>query len=331
MPRPTRLGFLLVPGFALMSYAAIAEPFRAANVLSGAALYESKVYSSGAPVVAASNGAAIAVDGPLPGADALDFLFVCAGGNPTLHEDPATLAGLRRLARQGGVRIGGISAGAWLLARAGLLDGYRCTIHWEHRPAFIEAFPDLEVENGLYIVDRDRLTCAGGVAGLDLAIALIAAEHGEDLARTVGEWYIRANPRDGDAAQRAALRDRYGVSNERLLVALALMESQVEDPIGRQELARRSGVSVRQLGRLARDQLGETLSRTYLKIRLDRASALLRETGLSMTVISTACGFASVSHFSRSFRLRYGQPPTATRLRSGKSQLEHSPRQANAA
>lgn len=176
------------------------------------------------------------------------------------------------------------------------------------------------MENGLYIVDCDRLTCAGGVAGLDLAIALIAADHGEDLARAVGEWYIRANPRDGDAAQRAALKERYGVSNERLLAALALMESQVENPIKRPELARRSGVSVRQLERLARDQLGETLSRTYLKIRLDRASALLRETGLSMTTISTACGFASASHFSRSFRLRHGRPPTAARLRSGKSQ-----------
>lgn len=132
MARPTRLGFLLVPGFALISYAAIAEPFRAANDLSGAALYEWKAYSSGAPVVSASNGAAIAVDGPLPEADALDFLFVCAGGNPALYEDPSTFAGLRRLARQGGVRIGGISAGPWLLARAGLLGGYRSTIHWEH-------------------------------------------------------------------------------------------------------------------------------------------------------------------------------------------------------
>lgn len=308
---PLRLGFLLIDDFALMSFASVAEPFRAANVLGGRTLYEWALLSTGAPSARASNGAAIATVPLDPAADP-DILFVCAGGNPAQFDDPATFAMLRRIARRG-ARIGGVSGAPWILARAGLLGGYRCTIHWEHRPAFVEAFPDLAVETGLYVIDRARLTCAGGTAGLDLAIALIAADHGPALAAMVGDWYIRTQVREGGGTQRMALRDRYGTTNERLLTALALMESHVEEPLHRDTLAARAGVSTRQLERLSAVHLGATLGETYLRIRLARALALLRESGMATGAVAAACGFASQSHFSRAFRRRYGMPPSAAR------------------
>jgi len=315
---PKQVGLLLIDGFALMSYAAIVEPFRAANVLAGQALYSWRHFSVSGPMVAASNGVRITTDAvmdpqaapePLP-----DIVFVFAAGNPAAFDDRPTLRWLRRLSTLG-VQLGGVSGGPYVLARAGLLDGYRCTIHWEHRPAFVEAFPDLRVEQGLYVIDRDRLTCAGGTAGLDLALALIAADHGPALATQVGDWYIRSTLRDGEDAQRLALRERYAVGNERVLTALALMESHVADPLERSALAAAAGVSLRQLERLFASHLGRRIGDQYLRIRLERALALLRETSLAVTEVAMATGFVSPSHFSRSFARRYGLPPGRMRQR----------------
>jgi transcriptional regulator GlxA family with amidase domain len=309
---PTQIGFLLIDGFAMMSYASVAEPFRAANVLAGRRLYEWQHISTGDAVVRASNGAQLGADAKTGDELALDLLLVCAGGNPAGFNDPATLAWLRYVASRG-VRIGGVSGAPYILARASLLDGYRCTIHWEHRPAFIEAFPKLLVQRGLYVIDRDRLTCAGGTAGLDLAIELIAADHGSALATMVGDWYLRTQLRDAGATQRMSLGERYNVNNEKILGALALMEANPEEPLDRALLARQTGVSVRQLERLFADHLGTTIGSSYLDIRLARAMALLKETSLAVMDVAVACGFVSSSHFSRAFKRRYGASPRTLR------------------
>ena len=320
-PAPTRIGFLLIDGFALMSYAAVVEPFRAANVLAGRNLYEWKHISTGDTVARASNGAQIGVDAKVGKDLGLDLLMVCAAGNPAHFDDPATLAWLRYVASRG-AQIGGISGGPYILARAGLLDDYRCTIHWEHRSAFIEAFPKLLVKNGLYVIDRDRVTCAGGTAGLDLAIAMITADHGAALASMVGDWYLRTQSREAEDTQRMSLRERYKVTNRRILGALAIMEANLEEPVNPSLLARRVGVSTRQLERLFVDQLGVTIGRSYLNIRLARAMALLKETSLSAMDVAVACGFVSTSHFSRAFKLRYGSPPSILRRVDSRSPSE---------
>lgn len=309
---PIQIGFLLIDGFAMMSYASVAEPFRAANVLAGRQLYQWRHISTGDAVVLASSGAQLGADAKVGDEIGLDLLLVCAAGNPAGFDDPGTLAWLRYLASRG-VRIGGVSGGPYILARAGLLNGYRCTIHWEHRPAFIEAFPKLLVQHGLYVIDRGRLTCAGGTAGLDLAIELIAADHGTRLATMVGDWYLRTQLRDAGATQRMSLRERYNVNNEKVLSALALMEAHPEEPLDRALLASQSGISVRQLERLFADYLGATIGSSYLNIRLARAMTLLKETSLPTMDVAVACGFASTSHFSRVFKRRYGAPPSTLR------------------
>lgn len=305
-------GLLLIDGFALMSYASLIEPFRAANILAGRPLYRwVHVSIDGAPV-RASNGATILADGKVGDPIACDTLFVFAAGDPANFIDNATFAWLRQLARSE-VRIAGLSGGPFLLARAGLLHGHRATIHWEHQAAFMESFPSLSIEPVLYVIDRRRITCAGGTAGMDLAIELIERDHGQMLAGRVSEWFIRTEPRRPDRPQRAGLRERYGIRNERLLRVLAEMEASVDAPRDRPHLATVAGTSVRQLERLFRQHLQATPEEMYRNIRLDHAEQLLRSTGLSITEIALASGFASSSHFARAFRSRFGRPPSESR------------------
>jgi transcriptional regulator GlxA family with amidase domain len=310
--RPRSLGLLLVDGFALLSYAAVIEPFRAANNLAGAELYSWTHVSVGGEPARASNGAAILADAKVGEALACDLLFVFAGGDPTTFDDAATFAWLRQLAGRG-VGLAGVSGGPYLLARAGVLEGRRATIHWEHAAAFREDFPGLALEDGLYVIDGRRMTCAGGAAGLDLAIELIERDQGHGLAGRVGEWFIRTESRRAERSQRLSLRDRYGVRHDGTLRALAAMEAAVEEPLSRDQLAARAGVSVRQLERLFRSHLKGTVAGIYLRIRLEQASQLLRTTGLPVTDVAVACGFASASHFARVFRRAFGQAPGASR------------------
>lgn len=311
--RETRtLGLLLVDGFALMSYAAVIEPYRAANVLAGRDLYRWVHISLDGAAARASNGATIIADRRVGEAVACDTLFVFAAGDPNRAIDPKLFAWLRHAALAGTV-IAGISAGPWLLARAGLLDGYRATIHWEHRPAFVEAFPQVTPDPGLYVIDRRRVTCAGGIAGLDLAVDLIEREQGHALAAQIGDWFLQREPREADAPQRLTLRARYAIADDRVLRVLAAMEASVEDPLSPPALARIARTSVRQLERLFTQLTGETLGRHYLRIRLTSARHLLRTTRLSVTDIGLACGFKSSSHFSRVYAARYGGTPGAER------------------
>jgi transcriptional regulator GlxA family with amidase domain len=311
----TQIGFLLIDGFALMSYASIMEPFRAANVLAGRNLYAWRHYSPNGRAARASNGVDIVVEAGWKGIERIEMLFVCAGGNPAAFAHRPTFAMLRQAAARG-ARIGGVSGGPYILARAGLLDNYRCTIHWNHESAFAEAFPRIEVLRSLYIIDRNRLSCAGGTAGLDLAIDLIARSHGQRLATRVGEWYIRTQAREGGGSQRLSIRERYGVSQKHLLKALALMEANVGEPLSRDEIARDVGMSLRQLERLFTAHIGRTIGEEYLRIRLVDSLRLLNETSMSRIEVAIACGFVSPSHFSRSFRNQFGITPTEARAKA---------------
>lgn len=312
--RPTirTVGFLLIPGFALMSYASAVEPLRAANSLASRDLYRWLALTPDGAAARPSLGGALTVEGGL-GAD-IDALVVCAGGNPAAFRDEATFTWLRRLARRGTV-LGGVSGGPYLLARAGLLAGHRCTIHWEHLPAFVEEFPDLHVTGTLFEIDRARLTCAGGIAALDMMHALIERDHGHALAAAVGEWFLQTEARRGGLAQRLTARERWGVTSPKLMTALGQMERHLEEPLPRADVARNAGLSVRQLERLFQGQLATTFGHHYLGIRLDRAQALMRQTTMPILEVAVSTGFVSASHFGRVYRQRFGHPPRAEKNR----------------
>jgi len=314
-PPIASVGFLLVPGFALMSYAAAVEPLRAANQLAGKALYR---WWNAAPAdkpAIASNGAAVLPDfkfGSDPGS--LDLMLVCAGGNPATFSDRRTFAWLRKLAGRGAI-IGGISGGPFILAKAGLLTGRRCTVHWEHMPALQEAFPDIELTRSLFEFDGDRITCSGGVAGLDMMVALITRDHGYELGAAVSDWLLHTHVREGAKPQRMDLRFRLGIADDKVLKALKAMEAHLEAPLSRARLANIAGVSLRQLERSFRSHLGRGVHEHYLALRLGRSRQLLRETSLSILEVALAAGFGSASQFSRVFKRAYGFAPREARRR----------------
>jgi transcriptional regulator GlxA family with amidase domain len=310
---PHEVGFLLIPGFPLMSYASAIEPLRAANALAGRRLYAWRHLTIDGAAAIASVGLTIAPDLDWDAAKRLDQVFICAGGNPAAFDHKPTFARLNALAAAG-VPIGGMSGGAYLLARAGLLGGKRCTIHWEHIPALLEEFPDLLLERSLYVFDGKRATCAGGLAAFDMMVDLIGRRHGAGLALAVSEWYLRTRARTGADDQRIALRERAQVANPGVLKALALMEESLETPLPREALAQATGVTLRQLERLFAHHLRKPVAAHYLDLRLERARKLLRQTSLSVLEVAVACGFASPSHFSRCFRARFGRSPKQQRL-----------------
>jgi transcriptional regulator GlxA family with amidase domain len=302
-----------MPGFALLSYAAALEPLRQANRLSGRPLYEWRHLSPGGTPVTASSGTIIAADADYGNAGPLDLLVLCAATGARHVGDPALLQWLRGLALAGRTEMVALSGAAYLLARAGLLDNRRVTLHWEDMPALREEFPKIDVTGHLFERDQGRATCAGGVSTLDLMHAIIAAAHGVSLATAVTERFLHPGARPGTTPQRMDLRARLGISHPRLLKVLAYMEAHPEEPADPAALAALGALSVRQMERLFRRHLGRTMREHSRALRLDRARQLLRGTTLPVLDVAVACGFVSVSHFSRVYRQMFGHPPLRDR------------------
>jgi transcriptional regulator GlxA family with amidase domain len=207
-----------------------------------------------------------------------------------------------------------VSGGPFILAKAGILGDVRCTIHWEHLDAFVEAFPDIEPTRTLFEIDGNRLTCAGGVAALDMMHAIIRRDHGQALAAKVSDWFLQTAVRLGDDSQRISLRERLGTSNRAVLSATTVMERRLASPAIREELAMAAGVSVRQLERLFTAHLGVTIEQHYLTLRLAKARALLQQTSMPVVEIGAECGFASASHFARVYRRAFDLTPSQDRM-----------------
>lgn len=310
--RPQEIGFILVPGFALMSFASACEPFRAANDLAGRPLYRLRYFGEAGGRVAASSGTEVPTEALPRLRDHLHTLFVCAGGEPTGWDRPEIHATLRRMARLG-VRIGGISGGPYLMAAAGLLADRAFTLHWEYAGATVETFPDARLSRARYVADGDRLTCGGGVAPLEMAHALIAERMGVAFARRVADWFLHTAIGAADDPQRASAVERYGIHHPALLAVLETMEKTVEAPLGRQAMARLASISPRHLDRLFLEKLGLSFSTQYRAIRLAHGRRLLRQSPLRIGEIATACGFSSAAHFSRSYRSQFGCSPSSER------------------
>ena len=310
--REFRIGILLIDGFALMSYAAVVEPLRAANLLNPPLLYNVIDLPARGDVAVSSGGVRIERSGRV-GIDVdFDLLLVIAGGDPTSFHDEKVFNWLKRLAALG-VRLGGVSGGPVILAAAGLLDGRRITVHWEHADALAELDPALMIERTLYVVDRDRVTCAGGTAPMDLMHALMVEHHGADFARRVSDWFMHTDVRPSGDPQRAGLVERYGTTNRAVIDVIAIMENRLADILSLDELANIVGMSKRQLNRLFRDKLKTSTMTFYRDLRLEKARSLLTSSSLAITDIALATGFSSSAHFSKAHAERYGMSPSAAR------------------
>ncbi|WP_239494707.1 GlxA family transcriptional regulator [Roseovarius amoyensis] len=307
-----RIGVLPIKGFALMSYASTVEPLRAANLLGGVPYYDVVNIGIDDRPIPSSGAAQVAPSAVVGDELVLDYLFVVAGGNPMEFSDARVFRWLTRMARSG-VRLGGVSGGPVILARAGLMAGRRMTVHWEHAAALAEMHPDLVLERTLYVIDRDRVTCAGGTAPVDMMHALIAGHHGARFAHRVSDWFLHTEIRPPVGPQRGGMASRIGTTNAAVLQAVAAMESHVADPVPLGNLAAAAGVSERQLNRLFHGVLGRSTMLVYIELRLEKAMNLITNSPLSLTEIALATGFSSSSHFSRLFTRHFGKPPSAFR------------------
>lgn len=313
---PQKIGYLLLPNFPLMAFSSAIEPLRAANTLAGSALYQWDLLSIDGRPVSASNGITIMPDGMLEPDPAHQTVYVVGGAGSEHVRDPKVINWLRRISRMG-VQIGAVSSAQYVLARAGLLDGRRCTIHWEYIDTFREEYPDLNVTDELFEIDGPIITCSGGTAAIDLMLHMIAANHGHGLAARVSEWYIHTQIREQSDHQRMSLRSRIGVSHPKLLAAIAFMEENLETPMDRDDIADAVDLSTRQLERLFRKHLNNTPRRYYFALRMNRARHLLRRTSLSVLDVALACGFVSASHFAKCYREHFGQSPKRDRAIAG--------------
>ncbi len=305
---PERFGFLLMPQFSLIAFSSAVETLRLANRCADASLYSYRLLGQNGEAVQASGGFTLQVDDSLQAAAEFDTVVVCGGVAVHQFEDREVLAALRH-AQRNGCRMGALCTGSHVLARAGLLEGYRCTVHWDNLASFSEDFPDLEVTGNLYEIDRNRFTCAGGLATADLMMTLVAERHGETLAREVAESAIHDRIRGPEERQQMSVPARFGVRHPRLLSVIELMEGNLEEPLSRADLARSAQLSTRQLERLFRRYLDRSPARYYLELRLRKARQLLLQTSMSVMQVAMACGFVSASHFTKCYRAYFGRTP----------------------
>lgn len=309
---PQAIGFILLPNFSMIAFASAVEVLRQANRQSGRELYSWPIFSLDGQPVEASNGLSITPEGNLDDASKVLTFALCSGPEVKKVADKRLLSWLRRMDRQG-ADIGGLCTASHILAKAGLLDGYSCTIHWENLAGFVEDFPELDVTNELFEIDRHRFTCAGGTAGLDMMLNVISLQHGHELAAAVAEQLLHERIRDQNDHQRMSLPARLGVRHPKLLSVISTMERNLEEPLSRAQLAREAGLSTRQLERLFRKYLSRSPARYYLELRLNRARLLLLQTNLSVIDVALACGFVSASHFSKCYRDFFGRTPRKER------------------
>lgn len=309
---PERISFLLLPEFAMMAFMSAVEPLRVANRLGGKDLFRWQILSPDGHPVTASNGMKVVADAAAPDIERVSTLFICASFEPERHCDQNLRLWLRRMAAYGAV-LGAIDTGSFLLARAGLLDGYRVTMHWESRAAFREAFPTIHATQELFEIDGNRLTCAGGTAAMDMMLHMIGRRHSQELAVDVSEQFIRERIRERSDHQRMALRARLGIHNPHILRVVALMEKNIETPLRIAELAAQTGVSTRQLERLFTQHLHDTPQGYYLKLRLAHARRLLQQTSMHVISIALACGFGSAAPLSRAYKAHFGRTPRQDR------------------
>jgi len=317
LPR-SKFAFLTLPRYSMIALSNAVEPLRMANILTGQPVYEWSIVSLDGQPTPASNGLQLSPTAPLDLAGNFDILFVCGGVEVQDAVSPKVLAALKRLAERR-VPLGALCTGGYALARAGLLDKYRATIHWENLSALREEFPRIHLNDQLFTIDRDRYTCSGGVAPLDLMLHLVEQKLGARISQLISEQFIVDRIRSDRDRQYVPLRAQLGVSHESLIKVAQLMEDNIERPLSLDEIASATGLSRRQIERLFKRHLNCVPKRYYLQMRLRRARELLLQTSMPIIDITTACGFQSPPHFSRCYRAQFGCPPSAERMsRQGK-------------
>ncbi|HWT34757.1 MAG TPA: GlxA family transcriptional regulator [Paraburkholderia sp.] len=306
------VGFLTLPSFSMIAFTSAVEVLRMANYVSRAQHYRWSIITHDGVPVRASNGLTVKPTRTLEESGMPDVLIVCGGTQirDAVDTDVKTL--LADAASQG-VPLGGICTGAYALMAAGLLDGYRCSVHWEDLSALHTEYPHVRFADELFVIDRDRLTCTGGTAPLDLMLDLVSSRFGQNLAAEVSEQFILERIRSASDQQPIPVDARVGFSRAELIEVVRLMEANIEEPLSLEELARLVQLSQRHLQRMFKVYLSVSPTHYYLSLRLRRARDLLRTTDASIARVTAVCGFHSPCHFSKAYRAQFGHAPSVER------------------
>ncbi len=316
VPKPRRFVFVLLQEFTLLSFSAAIETLRIANRMAGQTLYDWRLTGAEGDSVRCSAGVEFRLDCVLPELSRDDTIMVCGGIDVHLATTRKLLGWLRREARRCQA-VGGLCTASWTLAKAGLLDGKRATIHWENHDGFSEEFEEVELSKRIFVIDGNRMTAAGGTASIDLMLKIIADDHGSDLANAVADQLVYSSIRTDQDTQRLSVPTRIGVRHPKLSQVIHRMEANIEEPVSPAVLAKEVGMSTRQLERLFRRYLNRSPKRYYMELRLQKARNLLMQTDMSVINVALACGFASPSHFSKCYRAHYQTTPYRERGTSG--------------
>lgn len=313
---PKRFIFVLLDKFTMLSFSCAIEPLRLANYVAGKPLYTWLLAGENGREATCSNGATFKLDIGLDEIERDDVILVCGGIEVQKATTKPVLNWLRREARRGNV-IGGMCTGAYALAKAGLLDGKKATIHWENQDGFLEEFEEVKLTKSVFVMDGNRLTTAGGTSSIDLILKIIAADHGSDIANNVADLLIYSTIRTDQDTQRLSIPTRIGIRHPKLSQVIQMMEGNIEDPLSPADLADQVGMSTRQLERLFRRYLNRSPKRYYMELRLQKARNLLMQTDMSVINVALACGFTSPSHFSKCYRSHYNTTPYRERGTQG--------------
>jgi len=295
---PRRFVFVLMENFTLLSFSSALDALRIANRMSGKTLYEWTFIGENEGVVSCSAGTQFKLDNSLIELHRDDTILLCGGTSIQEATTKKLIGWLRREARRGLI-VGGLCTAAYPMAKAGLLDEKKATIHWENQDSFAEEFLEVELTKTVFVCDGNRYTTAGGTSSIDLLLKIIADEHGEELANAVADQMIYSSIRTDQDTQRLSVPTRIGVRHPKLSKVIQMMEINIEEPISPSILAKDVGMSTRQLERLFRRYLDRSPKRYYMELRLQKARNLLMQTDMSVINVALACGFASPSHFSK--------------------------------
>ncbi len=309
-----RILMIVTPNFNLTTTTGFIDPMRAANYLDGKLRFRWHIASIGGGEVSASNGMSIATE-PLSdfAAARLDLVVVSSSWSPEAHRPPQLLGALRKWAR-GGVAMGALDTGAFILADAGLLKGRKATVHYEHIDALKELHEDIDVTEDLFVLAPGRFTCAGGIASVDVALRILEAECGNALANAAARYIFHPSARPEGAPQNPSGLEPLGhTTPPSVRQVIREMEQNLEETLSIPDICDRVGLSQRQVNRLFDRYVGKTPVLYYRDIRLDRARGLVTQTDLPMSEISAATGFSSQVHFSKAYKERFGIAPRIDR------------------
>ena len=305
------IDIIVLDQFSMMSLAAVIEPLRAANRVSGKELYRWRLSSFERSEVQSSSGIRITVDGLFSPKGERDIVFVVAAFRA--REVNARIAAhLRRAIRESTIVVG-VEAGAWVVARSGLLDNYSATTHWEDLEDFTEAFPLVNVVADRFVMDRLRWTTGGAAPTLDLMLNLIRRGHGLSTSLEVARIFIYDHNSSGPYTQKFRSPESLQVMDELISSAIIIMEENVCRPLSMPAVAKRAGLSLRAFQVKFKEALSETPQQYYLTLRLAAAKRSLEQTARPVTEIAATFGFGSASAFARAFRKKFGFSPSDSR------------------